>query len=297
MRLAMTLDQCDSLFGAIRSAASEDQVTDALRALLVAYPLLEFAVGRGNTFWRGRRCNSGGHDNASRLSYPPPPIAKVGRLNDAGSPCLYAATKRETVLAELEAAEGDYIHLIAFRILPNETIRGFTLGDLFHVHKTGYLRAFGTDPGGSVRKAINSLGLEKGKTVLYIDAFLGVLLADRDAKRSDYLMTRRLAMVAYQKSEAQGMFYPSVADHVGMNFAMLPHAFDTKTNVVCSQIIRIVKRHLFGFYDYEVTLEATGVDANGLFAWRKPESQERIFFFGLTKEEAMSGGGRGSGSS
>jgi RES domain-containing protein len=286
----MTLDQCDSLFGVIRSAASEDQVTAALRALFVEYPLLEFAIGRGNTFWRGRRCNSGGHDNVSRLSYPPPAITKAGRLNDAGSPCLYAATKKETVLAELDAAKDDYIHLIGFRILPNETIRGFTLGDLFHVHKTGYLRTFGTDPGKTVSRTINSYGLEKGKTFLYIDAFFGTLLADREAKKSDYLMTRRLAMVAYQKSQSQGMFYPSVADYVGMNFAMLPHAFDTQTNVVCSKVIRIVRRHLFGFYDYEVTLEATGVDANGSFAWRKPESQERMLCFGLTKEEAMSGG-------
>jgi hypothetical protein len=287
----MTLDQCDSLFAAIRSAGSEEQLTAALRALFVEYPLLEFGIGRGNTFWRGRRCDRGGHDNLSRLSYPPPAIAKAGRLNDAGSPCLYAATKRETVLAELDAAEDDYIHLIGFRILPNETIRGFTLGDLFHAHKTGYLRTFGRDPASSVSRTLNSYGLKKGKVVLYIDAFLGVLLADRDAKRSDYLTTRRLAMVAYRKSQSEGMFYPSVADHVGMNFALLPHAFDTKTNVVCSQVIRIAKRHLFGFYDYEVTREATNVDDNGSFVWRAPESQERILFFGLTKKEATSRGG------
>jgi hypothetical protein len=281
----MTLDQCDNTFDVIRSAESDDILTNALRSLFAEYPLLEFDLARSSVFWRGQRCDSCGYTNVSRLSYPPAAIARQGRLNDEGAPCLYAAQKVATVLAELEAQPGEYIHVIGFKIRPSETIRVFTIGDLFHVHKTGYMRTFGADPGGAISRTINSYDFEKAKALLYIDAFLGALLADGDAKTTHYLKTRRLAVIAYQHSQALGMFYPSVQDHVGMNFAMLPHAYDTKTNVICSQIIRISKRHLFGFYDSEVCLEATSIDGGGNFCWRKPESQKVMFCFGLIEEE------------
>ena len=288
----MTLSQCDKLFDVIRFATSEDILTGALRALFAEYVLLEFEVERGNVLWRGRRCDAHGYANGSGLSYPPAAITSAGRLNDAGAPCLYSAEKTETVLAELEAQEGEYIHVIGFKLRPGETVRVFTLGDLFHVHKTGYMKTFGSQGADALSKTINTYDSEKGRTVLYIDAFLAELLADRNAKENDYLKTRRLALIAYQHSRSQGMFYPSVLDHVGMNFAMLPDAYATKTNIVCSQVIKIMKRRQFGFCDYEVCLEATSIDERGEFAWRKPESNKRMVMFGLTKAEAEAAGGQ-----
>ena len=165
------------------------------------------------------------------------------------------------------------------------------LGELFHVHKTGYMRTFGIDPGGAVGKAVNAYGLEGGKTVVYIDAFFASILADADARNSDYLKTRRLAALAYAKSKlkSEAMFYPSVVDTVGMNFAMLPQAFDAKARVVCSQVVRVTKRHSFGFFKYEFCRVATGISTAGDFIWQQtPVSQDRMSCFNLTPEEAKS---------
>lgn len=293
----MTLDQCEDVFDAIRSATSEDVITAALRMLLDEHILIEMELHRGTTFWRGQKCDDeNGYANRSRLSYPPALTARKGRLNDEGASCHYSAQQINTVLAELDARKGEYFHIVGIKICRDEAIRVITIGDLFHVHKTGHTRTLGLDPDNSFSKLLNSYPLEKGQTVVYIDAFLAGLLADREAKATDYLISRRLAVLAFQRSEALGMFYPSVPDQLGMNFAMLPPGYDSKTQIVCSQVIRIKTRRRFCFYEYEVCREATGISPGGDFAWRKPESQKRRFCFNLTKEEAAQGKGMKRGS-
>jgi hypothetical protein len=286
----MTLDQCEHVFDAVHSATSDDAITVALRTLLNEHVLIEMELRRGTIFWRGQKCgDENGYANEARLSYPPPDVAPVGRLNDEGVPCHYSAQQINTVLAEMDAQEGQYFHIVGIKIRPGEAIRVITIGDLFHVHKTGHTRTLGLDPGNSFSKLLNLYSLEKGQTVLYIDAFLAGLLADRGAKATAYVITRRLMVLAFQRSEALGMFYPSVPDPLGMNFVMLPPAYDSKTQIVCSQVIRIKKRRGFCFHDYEVCREATAIGHAGDFAWRKPESQKRRFCFNLTKEEASRG--------
>ena len=283
----MTLDQCEATFDAIRFASSSDSLTAAYRSLLTVYPVISFELARASTFWRGRKCESNrGYLGASDLSYPPAKQCKTGRLNDEGSPCLYATQRKSTVFSELSLQDGDYVHVVGLRIKPAMGVRFIALGELFHVYKTGYMRTIGSDPDQTLSRLLNSHGLEEGKRILFIDAFFAALLSDPNAKENDYTLTRTLASEAYKKIVGtEGLFYPSVQDHVGMCIAVHPTAYDTKMHIVCSQVIQISRVRAFGFFDYEVCFEAKGINDSGEFVWQKPASRNAERFFGLTKEE------------
>lgn len=168
-----SLDDCDLAFQAILLRKSDTEVQAAFEMLLQEYPVLSFELGRGSIFWRGRKCGVAGFPKEADLAYPPPEFASVGRLSGSGAPCLYAATRRSTVFAELDVAVGDYVQLVGFRVLSDKAVRAISIGDLFHVYKTGYLRAFGTDPEKAISRLLNSYEHEKGLRIVYVDAFFG----------------------------------------------------------------------------------------------------------------------------
>ncbi len=115
------------------------------------------------------------------MSEPPPELTSVGRLNDAGRPVLYASLKEETALAEIQVQPNQYVQVIGYRTLIKESIRLAVVGEMMHVHKFGYMRLTGSDPGATLGRILNEKGLDEGRQLLYIDAFLHhVLSADRN---------------------------------------------------------------------------------------------------------------------
>lgn len=280
-----SLDDCDEVFRTMLENEASENVEAKLDAILKDYPVLSFELGRGSVFWRGRKCGEEGFLQELEMSYPPAGNASLGRLNDQGMPCLYAATRRSTVFAELGVGVGDYVQLAGFRVLADKTIRAIAVGEYFHVYKTGYLRILGRDPDKATSRLLNSLDPEHGKRIVYIDAFLGNLLADKDAKTKNYVASRLFAGKAFKKSGADAMFYPSVQDTIGMNLAVLPNAFDERMHGACAQLVQITKIRSFGFYEHRVCKQATGVDDDGCYIWQSLESDLTLPVFRMTKEE------------
>lgn len=281
----MTLDDCETLFAAIRASLQEGELREHFQTLLDFYPVVSFELGRGSTFWRGRRAGASPFSNVSQMSYPPTECTPTGRLNDPGRPCLYGATRRSTVLAELNAQAGEYYQFVGFRVKPGSALRIGVIGELYHVYKTGYIKTLGADPNNALSRLLNSEGIEGGKRLIYIDAFLASILADPCAHKSDYLSTRVLAKLAYEKSGASGLFYPSVQDHNGLNVAILPESYESQAHPVCCQYVRISKVREFGIVDYDIVLEGQGISDEGTIMWQPPEAQDITTFFGLTEHE------------
>lgn len=282
----MTLDRCDELFDAIRTSSDAGRITNAYQELFDFYPLLNYQIGRGSIYWRGRISESSGFNSSSELGCPPCSLTKAGRLNHPGKSCLYAATRRTTVFTELHAKPGDFVHLVGIRFLFNKSVRLIAIGDLFHVYKTGYARSIGKDPSKALSKMLNQTDRTLATKILYVDAFLSQVLSDPQAKDKEYLPTRVLADLAYKKTGAKGMFYPSVQDHIGMNISLLPEAYEKYTHITTSQVVRITSKHEFGFFNSIQLKHATGISADGFFTWGDAPSDRHAIFFNLTKDEA-----------
>lgn len=285
-RPLMKLDDCDRLFAAALNGSPDDART-AFTELLAVYEVISAEIVRGSVFWRSQIADDEtGFGNESRMTYPPPELAKVGRLNNKGAPALYLSSRRETTFAEVNAASGHLVQLCGFRVLPGKSIRAVLIGELNHAHCTGYLRMLGTDPGGAVSKMLNAMPYEDARRYIYIDAFFGSVLADPLAERNDYWRSRMLGEMLLGKSGAGAIAFPSVKDPLGTNLAILPDVVDECMHGVTTQILRIEGVRSFNFYDRTSLMEATGVDAKGCYQWREPPSQRDQMFYHFTKEES-----------
>ncbi len=189
----MNLTECDRLFERIRRSCDPDELRLCYHRLFEFYPLINYQIGRGSIFWRGRKSPANGYEFTWELHCPTPEKTNIGRLNNKSEPCLYAATRRTTIFRELDAKEGDYIHVVGLRILPKRPIKIIAIGDLFHIYKTGHARSIGRDPGKNISRMLNSYDHEHATKILYVDAFLGDILSDPNAKDKNYLHTRVLA--------------------------------------------------------------------------------------------------------
>ena len=281
----MTLDECDRLFDAVQRASSPAEACHALTPLFEQYPVINIELTRGNIFWRARIANERPWSGIAEMGYPPASAVRPGRLNDEQSPCFYAATRESTALAEISVQPGNFVQIAGFRVKLETPLRIAVVGELYHVHKMGYLRLIGADPRRSMSRYLNEIGLDRGERVLYIDAFLASLLADANVNQTDYMLSRAVASMIYRNAEIDGIIFPSVRDLYGMNLALNPLPFDSKVHPVCCVHGRVRKLRPFGFVDFEVTSEAERVTSDGVLHWREPQPLPTRRFFNLTKEE------------
>lgn len=282
----MTLARCDELFEAIRTSNNAEKITNAYSELFKFYPLLNYQIGRGSIYWRGRISESSGFNSTSELGCPPPNLCKAGRLNHPGKSCFYAATRRTTVFTEIHAKPGDFVHLVGIRFQFNRSARIIAIGDLFHVYKTGYARSIGKDPDKALSRMLNTSDRSLATQILYVDAFLSQVLADPYAREKDYLPTRILAELAYKKTRASGIFYPSVQDHIGMNMSLLPDAYEASAHIVMSQVVHVKQKHEFGFFESLPVKNAISISDEGEFIWGDTPTDLHANLFNLTKDEA-----------
>ncbi len=281
----MTLDECDNAIARIRRTTHPAEACHALEPIFDYYEVMNIELGRDSVFWRARPAEASPFQSLKEMTYPPPPYAKLGRLNDDKSPCLYAATREETALLEIGAAHDSYVQLIGFKVKPSAAIRVALIGELLHVYRTGYVRLTGTDPDRTLNRYLNEKGLETGRRVLYIDAFLAHLLGDPEAKNQDYARTRALASMVYRRKEIEGIMFPSVPAPLGMNLALKPDSTDKNLHPVCCLHARISRTRQFGFIEFQVIHEAEGMDSDGKFVWTKAVDPSKRKYFNLTKQE------------
>jgi len=293
----MNFDECDKLFRLIEQASSPAEVCHGLQPLFNYYKLMNIELGRGDTFWRARFSQAEPWKTINDMSYPPAEyVISSGRLNDSHIPCLYAATQIETALHEIGVKENDLVQVVGFRVKNETPIRIARVGELLHVNKTGYLRLTGNDPDGTTQRYLNSLGPDRGRRVLYIDAFLSDILSDVKAREIDYIRSRAVASMVYRNPKTDGIIFPSVKDNLGMNISLHAKAVDTKIHPVSCQQVRIIRIHLFGFIEYEVIKEVVRITEDGEFVWADPLPSPQRRYFNLTKEEYEAAVTRYSGS-
>lgn len=285
----MDFDRCDQLFALVRGGSILKEKEKALRELFNACDVLSFEIGRGSIFWRARPCaNQQGYSLDADLFHPPTSKTNEGRLNEAGAPVLYLSTREETALVEIGAQAADFAHIAGFRILADATVRFVALGEVNHVINTGQFRSMGQDPGNAIQRMLNGIPVREARIWAYIDAFLADILAKSD--KAWYAVTRLITTIAFQKSGAIAMFYPSVRRSLGMNLA-ISASIATRLHSVTSFVSRVDAVREYGFIDFERVRMVEQVDDDGRFIWCKEVQPGKGTLYRCTKVEFEQGRG------
>jgi hypothetical protein len=162
----------------------------------------------------------------------------------------------------------------------------FAIGEWNHLFKGGFSRLVSGEPAVVLKRMLNDMAPEMAKRIIYVDAFLSAILADPRAGENDYLRSRALRHAIFRKiGRADGFFYPSVRDEIGMNLAIKPATFDAKMQVCMSTVIEVTRVRDFGFFDFEYRRHAKWFDEDGAFEWLPDDEQHESVIFGMTKEE------------
>lgn len=282
----MNLDECEKLFRRIRGTSDIGISRAMFRRLLKEQPLFSYGYGYGHVFWRGRRCDSEtGFATLSEVTYPCKACVRAGRLNDDNEPMLYGASQLITVLNELSVQRGDYVHYIGFVIRSESCVRLGVVGEQYHVYHTGLSPLLGNVPDKSMQKELNKLGIEYLPRVVYVDAFLRAVLADKQAEHNAYVHTRALAREILRKhGSIEGFFYPSTRHDVGMNLVVTPSSFDNKFKVVTSSVLRVDNVREFGMYDFHNCTNIYAVE-DGFFQKMQPMHVYGECYFNMSEDE------------
>ncbi|WP_272544356.1 RES family NAD+ phosphorylase [Burkholderia cepacia] len=281
----MTLDDCDHIFDKALGSAVEAEFCHVVAPLFDHYKILSVDWGRGSIFWRARIVHDTMFENLAEMNYPPSHVARVGRLNDAGSPCFYVSARKETAITEIDAEAGHFIQLAGFRVLDANPVRLALIGEYSNVQKVGYMHFAGRDPDMALSKLINSMPRHDALRMVYIDKFFAHVLADIEASKKNYMMSRALTQVIYSKCKADGIVFPSVKDRGGFNLGVKPAASDKSFHNVCCIVVRLRARRRFGLLEFDIIKSAKSLDSESNFVWDDSLAGERIGFYGLSKEE------------
>lgn len=212
--------------------------------------------------------SSDGYSHTADVHYPPASLTKPGRLNEAGQPLLYVSFTQFTALNEIHSKSGDNIHIIGYSTHSDKPIRALILGEYTNVHKRGQCNLSG-EVSGHINKILNNMSLEPGLSFIYMDAFLSSILADKSASEFDYLHSRLLAKVLFDKyPQVDAIHYPSVARNGAMNLAIKPHVADSCLTIVSASVLHIDQQFDYGLFRFSVTKNAHCFDQSGRIFWQ-----------------------------
>lgn len=281
----MVLDDCEKIFDHALSSESESAFCHAIAPLFEEYQILSLELGRGSMFWRARLIESEIYPNISDLGYPPPELAKQGRLNDRGAPCFYIATRKETALLEIGATEGQLVQLAGFRIRYESPLRFAVIGEYANVQKNGYMHFAGRDPEMAIAKMLNAMPRQEALKKLYIDKFFASVLAAPNASANGYMFSRALARAIYSRVGVAGIVYPSVKDRGGFNIAVQATPSDRSLHNASCLVVRMGKPRQFGLIEFAIVKSAERLDDDRNFIWLKEGNSETVGIYNMSKEE------------
>lgn len=265
---ALTLSYLDDLSTAISSSTDSAFVRSRLNFLLDYYQVINYEMGYDRTFWRVRKCpTDAGFERLSELSYPPAEYTVAGRMNERNCPVLYLSANLMSTFEEVGAAQGDYLHCVGFQLRPNESLRCAMIGEITHVHRWG-AGLTSEVIGRLINQQLDHMPHDFGKSFVFTDAFLSSILKDRSARNTEYLHSRTLASLLFERNpRIDAIAYSGVASEDSRNYAIKPLAAERALDISGNTVIRITKKYKFGMYDFEVIRNARGFELDGLIVW------------------------------
>ena len=114
---------------------------------------------------------------------------------------FYASNQKGAVFDELGLKVGDCVHIMAFALKPEQSLRVSFIGEYLNVHQKG-VSLFSNQIGDQVSELLNSQSYNVGRSLLLMDAFFASVLRDPDAETKGYGHSQALAQNLFRFTDA-----------------------------------------------------------------------------------------------
>lgn len=264
----LEINKLQRITRSIIAQTNADVIEERLTWLLNYYEVINYKLSYDRGIYRARICDSpDGFKNVKDLSYPPKDLTKAGRLNEPMEPIFYAAFIVHTTLEEVEAKEGDYVHVANYKIDDSRGINGCIVGEILRVHRSGRTLLPGK-LGDKLNGILNSMPQYDGMKYVFMDAFLADMLSNENASKNDYLHTRKLGKLLMNSVEdIDAMVYPSVTLQSAVNIAIKTEAVSRVLKLASNCVLKINKRYDYGIFDYVITKHSCMQKSDGTIIW------------------------------
>lgn len=266
----LDLDYMHNLANEIKSSIAEKFIADSLAYALGFYDITNFEFSYERAFLRARITENGQpYTHTSEIYYPPPHKVKAGRINEEGAPFLYLSLTLDTALIEIGAQDGDIVQISAFRP-KGRPIRVGVIGEKFRASRglSGILTREASEILSNFVKKLEQEDRKKALAYLYPDLFFDEIFTEADAAKSDYLRSRILARLIFEKQKnLDGILYHSVASYGNKNIALPSRKADELLALEDTILLKVKKAYSYGLYDVEFLKAPRDILQNGEIIW------------------------------
>lgn len=258
----------DELSSLILKSTDPIFIREKLNLILDHYQIINYEFNYNHAFWRARKCSDKyGFRNISELGPPPKELTSAGRLNEVNDPILYTSINQYSTLVEINAEEGDHIHIVAYEQLTERPICCGIIGEITHLNRWGSSLT-SEAVGNLLNSFMTGMPNEFGKSFVFTDSFLSSLLKDKNAKTTNYVHSRILANLIFCRNpNLDAIAYSGVALDSSRNYAIKPSSAEHSLQMQASFVLKIIKKYKFGMYDFQILRDAKGQEHDGRFIW------------------------------
>jgi hypothetical protein len=242
-----------------------EKISPFVTNVIIEY--LDFLMFRSRAIERGTD-----FEHVKQMGYPPAHRVKTfGRCNMPGQSILYAASNQETSFLEIDFSDEKPCALIVqFKLKPNEKLRLLPIGELDHYRRHRRPRVNAPGAADNLQALLDPLEHYDRVTREFVDAYLADYLSrvpDEKNERNLYEVTAGIANAMLSQSDVDGLIFPSVRHHGGLNYAIKPEAFDSKFIVEKYVLTTELYNHGYGLFEYFAYAEGAQLNDAGQFVW------------------------------
>ncbi|POZ19704.1 hypothetical protein C3Z09_02665 [Lelliottia aquatilis] len=268
----IALNSLDLFRNELLATKEPEKVEGLIRWYLQSYGGINFQFGYDRPIFRARKCLSEyGYDNIREIYPPPLEKCKIGRMNEDKQAIFYGAYSIGTALAEINAKEGDYVHIAHFK-LPEKSehgVRCFAIGEVYNAyHGTNTISMVAFN---EMRDFIQRIGKDDIRALLsylYMDALSAELLNSVNAHEINYIYSRVFCRLLLEKHpDVEGLIYPSAKIKGTSNIVLRPEVVKSKMQLVSNLVFKVNKIYPYGIVDFSIVKNAKGHTSNGRIVW------------------------------
>lgn len=266
------LNSLDLFRKELLTTTEPEKVEGLLRWYLQSYGGVNFKFGYDRPIFRARKCsNECGYNNISEIYPPPPEKCKIGRMNEDGQDIFYGAYSIGTALAEINAKEGDYVHIAHFEMAKTSEsgMRCFAIGEVFNAYHG--VNTISVEVYNEIRDAISRIGKDDIRALLsylYMDALSAELLNSVNAHEVNYIYSRIFCRILLDKhSDVDGLIYPSAKIKGTSNIVLRTESVKAKMQLAANLVFKVNKIYPYGIVDFSIVKHAKGYTPDGRIVW------------------------------